>query len=128
MPVNGYTGRSLRLRVIQADNCYLLPCEHTMPLLRDVRLSYAYTGQWKQPQRLRTVCGTRTEDQSKALLDGGPVTVFAPLPYPAAALYLGFDRLLEGAPVSVLFDVEETSTSAWSRCATSIPPAQASSR
>lgn len=107
VPVNGYTGRSLRLRVIQADNCYLLPCEHTMPLLRDVRLSYAYTGQWKQPQRLRTVRGTRTEDQSKALLDGGPVTVFSPLPYPAASLYLGFDRPLEGAPVSMLFDVEE---------------------
>ena len=107
VPVNGYTGRSLRLRVIQADNCYLLPCEHTMPLLRDVRLSYVYTGQWKQPQRLRTVCGTRTEDQSKALLNGGPVTVFAPLPYPAASLYLGFDRPLEGAPVSMLFDVEE---------------------
>ena len=107
VPVNGYTGRSLRLRVIQADNCYLLPCEHTMPLLRDMRLSYAYTGQWKQPQRLRTVCGTRTEDQSKALLDGGPVTVFSPLPYPAASLYLGFDRPLEGAPVSMMFDVEE---------------------
>lgn len=107
VPVNGYTGRSLRLRVLQADNCYLLPCEHTMPLLRDVRLSYAYTGQWKQPQRLRTVCGTRTEDRSKALLDGGPVTVFSPLPYPAASLYLGFDAPLEGAPVSILFDVEE---------------------
>lgn len=107
VPVGGYTGRSLRLRVIQADNCYLLPCEHTMPLLRDVRLSYVYTGQWKQPQRLRTVCGTRTKDQSKALLDGGTVTVFSPLPYPAASLYLGFDRPLEGAPVSMLFDVEE---------------------
>ena len=107
VPVNSYTGRSLRLRVVQADNCYLLPCEHTMPLLRDVRLSYAYMGQWKQPQRLRTVCGTRMEDRSKALLDGKPVTVFSPLPYPAAAIYLGFDRPLEGAPVSMLFDVEE---------------------
>lgn len=108
VPVNGYTGRSLRLRVIQADNCYLLPCEHTMPLLRDVRLSYAYTGQWKQPQRLRTVRGTQTEDRSKSLLDGDPVTIFSPLPYPAASLYLGFDRPLEGAPISILFDVEET--------------------
>ena len=107
VPVNGYTGRSLRLRVIQADNCYLLPCEHTMPLMRDVQLSYAYTGAWKQPQRIRTICGTRVEDRSKALVDGGPVTVFSPLPYPAASLYLGFDRPLEGAPVSMLFDVEE---------------------
>ena len=108
VPVNGYTGRSLRLRVIQADNCYLLPCEHTMPLLRDVRLSYEYTGEWMQPQRLRTVCGTQTEDRSKPLLEGEPVTIFTPLPYPAAGVYLGFDRPIEGAPVSLLFDVEES--------------------
>lgn len=107
VPVNGYTGRSLRFRVTQADNCYLLPCEHTMPLLENVKLAYAYTGQWKQPQRVRTVCGTVTEDRTRALLDGEPLTAFAPLPYPAASLYLGFDRHPEGAPVSMLFDVEE---------------------
>lgn len=107
VPVNGYDGRSLRLRIIQADNCYLLPCQHTVPVLRDVRLAYDYPGLWKQPQRLRTVRGTRMEDGTRALLEGGPVTAFAPLPYPAAALYLGFDRPLEGAPVSILFEVEE---------------------
>lgn len=108
VPVNGYTGRSLRLRVTQADNCYLLPCEHTMPLLRDVRLSYAYTGEWKQPQRVRAVRGSVAEELTKSVLNGGPTTIFAPLPYPAASLYLGFDRPLEGAPISLLFDVEET--------------------
>ena len=106
VPINGYEGRSLRLRVTQADNCYLLPCEHMMPLLRNVRLSYAYTGQWKQPQRVRTVCGTMTADQTRALLAGESITAFAPLPYPEASLYLGFDRPLEGAPISMLFDVE----------------------
>ena len=107
VPVNGYTGRSLRLRVTQADNCYLLPCEHTMPLLRDVRLAYAYTGEWKQPQQVRTICGTQTGDPTDALLNGKGITAFAPLPYPAASLYLGFDRPLEGAPISLLFDVEK---------------------
>lgn len=105
--VDGYEGRTLRLRVIQADDCYLLPCEHTMPVLRDLKVSYVYRGTWKQPQRLRTVCGTVVSDRSRALLQGGPVTVFQPLPYPEASLYLGFDRPLEGAPVSILFDVEE---------------------
>lgn len=108
VPVNGYEGRSLRVRVTQADNCYLLPCEHTMPVLEGVRLSYAYEGAWKQPQKLCTVCGTQTEDQTRLLLNSEPTTVFRPLPYPAAALYLGFDRPLEGAPISVLFDVEES--------------------
>lgn len=105
--VEGYEGRTLRLRVTQADDCYLLPCEHTMPVLRDLKLSYAYRGAWKQPQRLRTVCGTLVSEQSRALLEGGPVTIFQPLPYPEACLCLGFDRPLEGAPVSIFFDVEE---------------------
>lgn len=107
VPVNGYTGRSMRIRVTQADNCYLLPCEHTMPRLRDVRLSYAYTGGWKQPQQVRTVRGAVTANVTRPLLEERRVTVFAPLPYPEAALYLGFDRPLEGAPISMLFDVEE---------------------
>ena len=108
VPVHGYEGHCLRLRVTQADNCYLLPCEHTMPVLRNVTISYTYDGVWKQPQRLRTVCGTCTEDQTKALLDGGSVTAFRPLFHPAASLYLGFDRPMEGAPISMLFDVEES--------------------
>ncbi|MBQ2830036.1 MAG: hypothetical protein IJF15_03325, partial [Oscillospiraceae bacterium] len=108
LPINGYDGRSLRLRVTQADNCYLLPCEHTMPVLEDVRIAYAYEGAWKQPQKLRTVCGTQTADVTHALLNGERITAFSPLPYPAASLYLGFDRPIEGAPVSILFEVDES--------------------
>ena len=108
VPVNGYEGRSLRLRVTQADDCYLLPCEHTMPVLRDVTLSYTYAKPWRYPQRVETVCGTQRRDQTKELMEGTGLTAFAPLPYPSAALYLGFQRALEGAPVSILFDVEES--------------------
>lgn len=107
VPVNGYMGRCLRIRITQADNCYLMPCEHTMPVLRNVQLSYSYEGTWKQPQRMETVCGTQTREQTRQLLNREPVTVFQPLPYPEASLYLGFDRPLEGAPISILFDVEE---------------------
>ena len=107
LPVGGWEGRSLRLRVTQADNCYLLPCRHTMPLFSRLRLSYSYGGAWKQPQRIRAVRGTRTEDLTRLVLEGTPATVFQPLPYPAAALYLGLDRRPEGAPISLLFDVEE---------------------
>lgn len=108
VPINGYDGRSLRLRVIQADNCYLLPCEHTMPVLEDVRIAYTYEGAWKQPQKIKTVRGTQTVDVTRALLSGEGITAFAPLPYPAASLYLGFDRPIEGAPVSMLFEVDES--------------------
>lgn len=107
LPVGGYEGRSLRLRVTQADNCFLLPCRHTVPVLEQLTLSYTYTGAWKQPQALHAVCGTLREDLTQQLLSGGPFTAFRPLPYPAAALYLGLNRRPEGAPISLLFDVEE---------------------
>ena len=108
VPVNGYEGRSLRLRVTQADDCYLLPCEHTMPVLRNVALSYDYLQPWGCPQRVETVRGTIWENQTKQLLEGEGVAAFAPLPYPAASLYLGFRQPLEGAPISIFFDVEES--------------------
>lgn len=107
VPIQGYQGRCIRLRVTQADNCYLLPCEHTMPQLENVRVSYRYEGTWKQPQVLHTICGTQKRDQTRTLMEGEATTILRPLPYPEASLYLGFDRPMEGAPVSILFDVEE---------------------
>lgn len=41
-------------------------------------------------------------------MEGRGLTAFAPLPYPPSALYLGFRRSLEGAPISIFFDVEES--------------------
>lgn len=106
LSADGCGGRCLRLRVLQADGCCLLPCEHTVPVVKNLRLSYEYPRPWKRPQRLRAVFGTQAEDLSRPFAEGRPVTVFRPLPYPPAALYLGFDRLPEGAPVSLFFDVE----------------------
>ncbi len=107
VPINGYDGKSLRIRVVQADNCYLLPCEHTMPVLHNVSLSYVYENSWKQPQLLKTICGTQIKDCTKELLEGKTVAVFNTLAYPEASLYIGFDRPLEGSPISMLFEVEE---------------------
>lgn len=106
LPVDGCGGRCLRLRVLRADGCCLLPCEHTVPVIKNLRLSYEYSRPWRRPQRLRAVFGTQAEDLSRRFAEGRPVTVFRPLPYPPAALYLGFDRLPEGAPISLFFDVE----------------------
>lgn len=107
VPINGYEGLCLRIRVTQADNCYLLPCEHTAPVLENVQLTYSYENMWKQPQRVETISGTQRENQTDAFLQGKLVTLFKALPYPEASLYLGFDRPFEGAPISMLFDVEE---------------------
>lgn len=105
--VGGYEGRSLRLRITRADDCYLQPCVHTMPYLEDLRLSYSYFDDWKRPQRLRRLCGTEFADLTPFLRAGEPFDAFSVLPFAGNALYLGFDRPMDGAPVSLLFDVKE---------------------
>lgn len=107
LSIGGYRGRSLRLRVAQADNCYLQPCVHRMPVVRDFALCYAYTEGAKSPQRVRKICGTAVEDLTEDLLSGRPIAAFSPLPYAHSGLYLGFDRPVSGAPVSLLFEVEQ---------------------
>lgn len=105
--VGAYEERCLRLRVIRADNCYLQPCLHNMPVMEHLTVSYVFDGMWKLPHRLRAVHGVQTEDLTRSVLDGKPFAAFRPLPYAGNTCCLGFDRKLEGAPVSILFDVEE---------------------
>lgn len=104
----GFSSRMLRLRILQADNCYLQPCVHTMPVITDMHLSCAYDGEWKQPQRLMAVCGTERRELSRELSAGQTFSAFTPLPYGCDALYLGLDSKPAGAPVSMLFDAAES--------------------
>lgn len=105
--IGGIEGRMLRLRVMQADNCFLQPCLHHMPRLGTVRLRYQYTGLRRLPQRVERICGTLREDVTALVHSGRSFTAFAPLPYSDNSLLLGFDRPFGGSPVSLFFDIEE---------------------
>lgn len=105
--VGGYTSRCVRLRIVQADNCYLRPCKHTMPIISGLKLSYTYEDNWSAPQKLQLISGTKKYDVSQKLAAGEAITVFSPLQHIGNALYLGFDAPIEGAPVSILFNIEE---------------------
>ncbi|MEG0178372.1 MAG: hypothetical protein RR654_02365 [Oscillospiraceae bacterium] len=105
--VGGYVKRCLRLRLLRADNCYLQPCIHTMPVLRELQIDYSYADNWKSPQRLQAVCGTTVIDCTARLHKGIPIPAFSPLPYSGNAVYLGFDRKIESGPVSLLLHIKE---------------------
>ena len=77
------------------------------PRLSGLTLSYRISTGWKQPQGVRRLCGTSFADLTPLVQAGQPVEAFAVLPYAGNALYLGFDRPMEAAPVSILFEVEE---------------------
>ncbi len=104
----GFNSRMLRMRIIQADNCYLQPCIHTMPKISGLMLSCTYESAWKQPQLLQRACGTQTFDLTELLLSAKPFPAFTPLPYSCDALYMGLDEKPEGAPLSLLFDAAES--------------------
>lgn len=105
--IGGFEGRSLRLRILEADNCYLRPCLHNMPVFHRLQISYSYYGEWKRPHGLQRITGTVATDLTRQLTEG-PVTVLEPFPYGENSIYLGFDKKIEGSPVSLLFDVQES--------------------
>lgn len=104
--IGAFETRALRLRVQQADNCYLQPCVHTMPLLSHLSLSYRYLSCGLPPRLIQRFHGTTREDLTGPLPNVIPL--FSPLPHPQSALLLGFDHPFLGAPVSIFFDIEET--------------------
>jgi hypothetical protein len=106
LTVGGYTGRCLRLRVTQADNCYVQPCLHKMPLLENLSLSYRYPDGYRAPDITERVSGTRVTELTESVRKQYPFAAFLPMPYAHNELYLGFDRRFTGAPVSLLFDIE----------------------
>ncbi|MEF9971192.1 MAG: hypothetical protein RR731_02645, partial [Oscillospiraceae bacterium] len=104
----GFDARMLRLHITQADNCYLRPCMHTMPIISEMSLSCSYENHQKQPQRLRAVCGTCQADLTEKLNSHQPFAAFSPLPYGCNALYMGLNSAPAGGPTSLLFDAEES--------------------
>lgn len=107
LTVGGYTGRSIRFQVTKADNCYLRPCKHIVPVMQDVKIAYTYRDHWNDLHCLKRVYGTQTKDLTKQLLENRNFVAFAPLPYEGNSLFLGFDRKIDGMPASMLFEMEE---------------------
>lgn len=105
--VSGYESRSLRLRITRADNCYMQPCLHIMPVLKKLNFSYSYEKKWSMPQHLQQVTGTKHKDLTEDMYKESALTIFEPLPYGGNGLYLGFDAPMEVGPVSILFHIEE---------------------
>jgi hypothetical protein len=98
--------RGLRLRINRADNCYLQPCVHKMPAIKNLRFHYSYHGVSVPPEKVVTVKGTKRTDVTRRVLSHMPFLAAGPLPGGGDALYLGFDKAFAGAPVNLFFDID----------------------
>ncbi len=104
---NSGNGRCIRIQTLKCDNCYMMPCAHHYPVIKDFKVSYSYEGRYKKPERLEVVSGSETRIATRELLEGKGVTVLAKSKYTDNAIYFGFGRKFANGPVSMLFVFED---------------------
>lgn len=105
--VGAYEGRCIRLQILKSDNCYMRPCVHHYPHIEHMTVSYSYEDHYMQPERLFALVGTEGVDFTAKAVAGEPYTAFSKSKYGEDALYLGFNRKMQGGPVSLLFQMED---------------------
>ncbi len=102
-----YQGRCVRMQILKADNCYMRPCIHHYPHIKNLEVSFSYESCYMDPERLIGIMGTRREDLTKTVKEGKGFTAFSRGAYCDDGLYLGFSRKMEAGPVSILFQMED---------------------
>ncbi len=111
-----YSGRSLRMRIIRSDNCYLRPGIHQIPVIENMKISYSYEGKFVPPLKLERIAGTKKEDITSCLSGEEPFTLLAGSGYHEDALYIGLDRRITEGPVSIYFQLADTNNQNGIRC------------
>ncbi|MDR1952992.1 MAG: hypothetical protein LBQ21_00700 [Clostridiales Family XIII bacterium] len=108
-PVNigANTGRCIRLRIESADNCYLQPCVHRMPVIHGLSISYRYNESKTKPVYAERISGADKTDITDALLRAEAVAAFHPIKYVDNSLYIGFNKKVEGTPLSLYFETRD---------------------
>ncbi|MCR5482479.1 MAG: hypothetical protein K6F52_06755 [Clostridia bacterium] len=99
----GYEGRLFRIRIVQADNCYLMPCYHTMPLISNMRLAYKYSRNWQIPVFADTVTGRYKKDITLDMAKDESAKIFEPVNVGEEALAIGLTKRPQGEPFSLYF-------------------------
>ena len=107
-----YNGRSIRMRVMRADNCYLRPSLHIYPFI----ISYNYEGEMIPPDKVIRIAGTDREDITDSLSRGDETPVMAGSSYVEDALYIGLDKRMEEGPVSLYFALTDAGNQEGVRC------------
>ncbi len=105
--VGAYFGRTVRLRLIRSDNCYLRPGIHHYPVIEHFRAEFTYEGHFVDPDRLYRVAGTEKKEITGQLKTGKRFMAMSGGSYQDDALYLGFNNRMENGPVSLYFELED---------------------
>lgn len=111
------TGRYLRIRLLKADNCYLRPAIHYMPLIQNLDVEYTYQESYVNADKMVAIRNLEKRDITYNFASSEkPYALFAPSNHHMDALYLGFDRRIEEGPVSIFFRMNEDNRFAKIKC------------
>lgn len=93
----------IRMRIMRVENAYTLTGNYFAPKIKRLRINYVFTGAGCEPSEMRL-----KEFMTETLLSPKetPLTLFKGYEQLAGkALYMQFNRKLEGAPLQILFDI-----------------------
>ncbi|MCR4657935.1 MAG: hypothetical protein K5770_17180 [Lachnospiraceae bacterium] len=102
-----FSGRAVRMRLQQSDNCFLRPCIHHYPVISGMKVSFTYEGRYLEPFKLNSYAGTKRRDITNQNRNGKGFAVITGGGYSDDALYLGFDKKLDNGPVSLFIELED---------------------
>ncbi|MBQ9549553.1 MAG: hypothetical protein IJU87_01950 [Lachnospiraceae bacterium] len=111
-----YIGRAIRMRLIKSDNCFLRPGIHHYPIISDMKVSFSFRGHFVAPGRTFLFAGTQRREITKDVKAGGSFIILSGGKYSDDALYLGFDKKMEGGPVSIYFELSEVINTSFLKC------------
>ena len=103
-----YEGRCIRMQITKAENCYMRPCIHHYPVIKNLTISYTYERHYVHADRAETIIGTSRTEITDKLRDKKGYLTFLAGSYTEDALYLGFSRPMESGPVSILFTLADS--------------------
>ncbi len=111
-----FTGRTIRMRLMRSDNCFLRPGMHHYPIIRDLKISFTYEGHFVDPERLFRVAGTHKKEITERLKSGKQFVAMSGGTYAEDALYLGFSDRMENGPVSLYFELDDVQNMTSLKC------------
>lgn len=105
--VLGNEGKCIRMQIHKADNCYMNPCIHHYPIIKDLQISYSYNKKYLSPDLLYRISGKQKINLYTENTDQNVFVAFLPMSYDGNGFYMGFDKKPENGPMGILFVLNE---------------------
>ena len=102
-----YTGRMLRIQLIQADNCYFRPAIHYFPRIKDLQIQFSYQEKGITPELLSVAAGSRKINMTPTMKEGKAISLFTTTGYTEDALYIGLSHRPARGPVGLFIHLKD---------------------